>query len=104
LSVLITGLDGEFLFTHLNDETQGEGFIFARISLQRQVSTDEDGRIVNGDVNLESENMHWPVVLAEGNVIQILAQHDWGIKAILKDGEAWHLQLLRHTHATSNGT
>jgi len=103
LSVLIAGLDGEFLFAHLNDEMQGEGFVFARISLQ-QVSTDEDGRIVNGDVNLESENVHWPAVLADRNVIQILAQHDWGIKATLKDGEAWNLQLLRHAHATSNGS
>jgi Glycosyl hydrolase family 47 len=91
-SVLISGRDGDTLFTLLeaNDNDQ----LLVRLRMRRKVETIEQSKKIKAASGIE-----WPVVRGSGNTLDILSEFGWGIRSVQQfDAEQdWQMQLLRHS-------
>ena len=100
LTVMVTHQDGEKMLELMHEEASRFSAIFGRISLDRQInSLSPTGTIVNANGESSPDNIQWPVIFGQGNVLQILAELGWGIQAIRglhDEKQEWQLQLLKH--------
>ena len=80
------------------------GKLFVTLMGTKREKGDGDGKIVNGDGESRPDRIHWPVVRGNANVLEILVEYGWGIRAVHvknEEHQEWQLQLLRHFDANS---
>jgi ER degradation enhancer, mannosidase alpha-like 2 len=91
-SVLISGRDGDTLFTLL--ESHENDRLVVRLKMRRKIERVEQSGKVKAASGIE-----WPVVRGSGNTLDILSEFGWGIRSVQQvDAEQdWQMQLLRHS-------
>ena len=91
ISVLISKQDGAVLFNQINSDNSIHSRPFlTRIEILRSFSPED----------IETNQIHWPIIRGTNNVLEIMAEFGWGIHAEHKtEGEyqEWQLSILKHS-------